>query len=272
MPRFLSPQTIFDSSQRLILSKARSGFVDFLVLKRALQRAEQSEISFSSRDPDFTGAMKDLAATFPQSEQHEIPATFKPFVKVFGTAGAVKYMTRKWTTNGPADTLAGPKWSSAVQIVGTNPRRGGLKLDYVPRLSGLILKTNGDLPSILDSAVWYYRATNLEDAYGDVADTTSLRDRLCEGFVSALGLTEEELVVLFDRVANPFEGMELAAILQDASADPQQYLPDLETGTGNLRDLVSSFTRLARRDDVRASMYRTNCFCDSPRHLVPNVS
>ncbi len=236
------------------MSKARSGFVDFLVLKRALQRAlqraEQGEISFSSRDSDFTGAMKDLAATFPQSEQYESPVHFKPFVKVFGTAGAVKYVTRKWTTNGPADTLAGPKWSSAIQIGGTNPRRGALKQGYVAHLPGLILKTNGDFPSVLDSAVWYYRSTDLEDAFGDVADTASLRDRLCEGFVSALGLTEDELSALFDSDANPFEGMELAAILHDTPADPQQYLPDLETGTGNLPDLVSSFTTLARRDDV----------------------
>lgn len=194
--------------------------------------------------------MKDLAATFPQSEQYESPVNFKPFVKVFGTAGAVKYVTRKWTTNGPADTLAGPKWSAAIQIVGTNPRRGALKQGYVSHLPDLILKTNGDLPSVLDSAIWYYRSTDLEDAFGDVANTAILRDRLREGFVRALGLTKDELSALFDSDTNPFEGMELAAILHDTPGDPQQYLPDLETGTGNLPDLVSSFTTLARRDDV----------------------
>ncbi len=56
-----------------------------------------------------TGAMVDLAATYPPGIGFAQPANFSPFVKVFGTAGAEKYVTRKWLTNGPADTLSGPE-------------------------------------------------------------------------------------------------------------------------------------------------------------------
>ena len=174
MAKFFTPLVLTGAIQRLVLSKARSGFVDFLVLKRALVRAGTVEISFSSRDPDFTGAMRDLAATFPAAEQHSMPAGFEPFVKVFGTANAEKYVSRKWTTNGPADTLSGPQWSSAVRIEGAKPRRGALKVEYIATLPELILKANGELPTVLDSAIWYYRATDIEEVFGTVTDIAVL--------------------------------------------------------------------------------------------------
>lgn len=250
MAKFLNPLVLTDAIQRLILSKARSGFVDFLVLKRSLVRAGTIEIPFSSRDPDFTGAMSDLAATFPSAEQHAMPASFEPFVKVFGTASSEKYVSRKWITNGPADTLAGPKWSSAVQIEGAKPRRGALKSEYIAKLPELILKANGELPTVLDSAIWFYRAADLEEAFGATTDVAALRENLCGGFIHELGLTIEELNVIFDQGANALEGMELTQILQDSAAAPQTYLPDLQIGTGNLPELVGAFVTLAGQKEV----------------------
>src|ERR1039458_8592487 len=132
MARYLSSETIRTAIQRLIDSRAKSGLVDFLVLKRALARASANEVPFSSTDANFTGAMSDLAATYPAGTVHAAPAKFSPFVKVFGTAGAEKYVTKKWLTNGPADTLSGPKWTTVVQIEGSKPRRGSLKADHEP--------------------------------------------------------------------------------------------------------------------------------------------
>ena len=250
MAKFFTPFVLTGSIQRLISSKARSGFVDFLVLKRALVRVKSIEIPFSSRDPDFTGAMRDLAATFPSAEQHAIPESFEPFVKVFGTANAEKYVSRKWITNGPADTLSGPKWSSAVQIEGAKPRRGSFKGEYMAKLPELILKANGELPIVLDSAIWFYRAANLEEAFGVTTDVGSLRENLCGGFIRELGLTTEELNVLFNQGANTLADMELTQILQDSAAAPQDYLPDLQLGTGNLSELVGAFVTLAGRKEV----------------------
>src|SRR5688572_4661888 len=114
MPMFLTSDVIRASAQRLIGSCAKTGLVDFLVLKRALIRAGVPEVPFSSTDSSFTGAMGDLAARFPAGVTREPARNVKPFVKVFGTAGAEKYVTKKWFTNGPADTLSGPKWKPVV--------------------------------------------------------------------------------------------------------------------------------------------------------------
>ena len=70
MARFLTSETIRAAAQRLIDSRAKSGLVDYLVLKRALARAGANEIPFSSTDANFTGAMSDLAATYPPGITH----------------------------------------------------------------------------------------------------------------------------------------------------------------------------------------------------------
>ena len=179
-----------------------------------------------------------------------MPAGFEPFVKVFGTANAEKYVSRKWTTNGPADTLSGPKWSSAVRIEGAKPRRGALKVEYIATLPELILKANGELPTVLDSAIWYYRATDIEEVFGTVTDIAVLCEKLRGGFIRELGLATEELNVLFDQGANALESIDVTQMLQDSAAAPQEYLPDLQIGTANLPELVGAFTSLAARKDV----------------------
>ena len=146
MATYLTPETIKASVQRFIDSRAKSGLVDFLVLKRALSRAGTNEIPFSSTDASLTGAMVDLAATYPPGIGFSQPANFSPFVKVFGTAGAEKYVTRKWLTNGPADTLSGPKWNSVVQIEGSKPRRGSLRVDYELHLATLFSRRGINCP------------------------------------------------------------------------------------------------------------------------------
>ncbi len=248
MPSFITSKILAESSARLTNSKAKSGFADFLVLKRAIQRSGSDEVPFSSVDSSFTGAMKDLTSTFPLLDIAGIPANFRPFVKVWGTAGAEKYLTRKYLTNGAADTLSGTNWSSVVQITGRKPRRGSLKGNHFASLPGIILKANGHLPSLLDSAIWYFRAADLEAKFGEIPDVASLCQQLRNGFVNELGLTNEEVVALFDQDANALEGLELDVILQDAVAAPQDYLPDLTTGSGNLPELVSAFIRLTDQE------------------------
>jgi MoxR-like ATPase len=248
MPRFITSTILSESSTRLINSKAKSGFADFLVLKRAIQRSGSEEVPFSSVDSSFTGAMRDMTSTFPLLDIAATPVSFKPFVKIWGTAGAEKYLTRKYLTNGAADTLSGTNWSSVVQITGRKPRRGSLKGNHFDSLPTIILKANGHLPSLLDSALWYYRATDLESKFGEIPDMASLCQQLRDGFVNELGLTEEELAVLFDRDANALEELNPEDILQDAVAAPQDYLPDLNTGSGNVSELVSSFTGLTAQE------------------------
>lgn len=246
MAQYLSSEVIRAATQRLIDSRAKSGLVDFLVLKRALARAHTNEVPFSSTDTNFTGAMSDIAATYPAGIVHPAPATFKPFVKVLGTAGAEKYVTKKWLTNGPADTLSGPKWTSAVvQIEGSNPRRGSLRTDHHQHLAALLLKAGNHLPLLSDAAIWYHRPTDLEARFGSMTDTPHLDERLRQSFIEELGLTAAETAVLFDAGTKPLNDQPLEAVLHEAVANPQDYLPDLGSDSGGLDGMLYAFEPIA---------------------------
>ncbi len=259
MKKFLSSETISASTQRLIHSKARDGLVHFLLLKRALARTQNKAVPFSSNDANFTGAMRDLAATYPPYIGLEAPPKISPFVKVFGTAGASKYVSGRWITNGPADTLSGPKWNSVVHLEKTRPRRGSLTADYVQHLSTLLLKSGHHLPTLTDAAIWYHRAIDTQKRFGNVSDTDQLDECLCTSFIKDLGLTDEEITLLFDVEAKPLIGLSLADVLRDEVADPQEYLPDLsdeDIGSGKLADMLIAFEKLANSAEVSLRLGR----------------
>lgn len=256
MAKYLSSETVSAATERLIDSRAKSGLVDYLVLKRALARAGANDVPFSSTDGKFTGAMNDLAATYPLGIGNPAPAKFSPFVKVFGTAGAEKYVTKKWLTNGPADTLSGPKWTSVVQIEGSNPRRGSLKGDHEQHLAALLLKAGSRLPALTDAAIWYHRADDLEARFGVPPDTAQLDQHLRESFIQELALTDDEIGALFDAQAQPLNAQPVEDVLRDAVANPQEYLPDLGGGSGELNDMLAAFETLANGEAVGLRLTR----------------
>lgn len=259
MKKFLSAETISSSTQRLIYSRVRDGLVHFLLLKRALARTQNQAVPFSSNDANFTGAMRDLAATYPPDIGLEAPTKISPFVKVFGTADASKYVSGRWTTNGPADTLSGPKWNSVVHLEKTRPRRGSLTTDYVQHLSTLLLKSGHHLPTLTDAAIWYHRAIDIHGRFGDVSDSDQLDERLRASFIEDLGLTDEEIALLFDVEARPLMGQPLADVLRDEVADPQDYLPDLgdeDTDSDELADMLAAFEKLANSTGVGLRLNR----------------
>lgn len=257
MSRFLSAETISASMQHLIDSRARDGLVHFLLLKRALTRAKTKAVSFSSNDANFTGAMRDLAATYPPGIGIEAAPSISPFVKVFGTAGASKYVSGRWTTNGPADTLSGPKWSSVVHLEKTRPRRGSLAENYAQHLGPLLLKSGHQLPTLADAAIWYHRATDVQARFGNMTDSVQLEEQLRASFIEDLGLTQEEIALLFDAEAKPLAGQSLAAVLEDEVADPRAYLPDLGGGNRELREMIATFEAVANGPTVGLRVSRT---------------
>ena len=238
MGYYLSPAIIKAAVQRLCDSRDRDGMVHFLLLKSALVRANANDIAFSSNDEHFTGGMKDLAATYPPETNDFVPANVKPFVKIFGTSGAEKYVSSRWTTNGPADALSGPRWNSVIQITGSRPRRGSFKPGYEAELPDLLLKAGQDMPSITDAAVWYHRAVNLETSGVTIADVAQLDQQLRDSFQKHLQLTNNEIAALFDTDAKPLDGIQLTDILSETVANPQDYLPDLDSPSGELDELL----------------------------------
>lgn len=250
MPKYLSSQTIGAAIKRLINSRAKSGFVDFLVLKRALARANAKEVPFSSNNEHFTSAMTDLAATYPPGIPSAAPVGSSPFVKVFGTADSEKYVTRKWLTNGPADTLSGPNWTGVVKIKSRNPRRGSLVTNHESSLASLLLKAGSHMPKLVDAAIWFYRNRDIDSSFGEANDAMQLGERLCVSFKNELELTNAEIEALFDAMDRPLENLPLSEIVTADIADPQDYLPDLGGGSGELNGMLAAFEASANDTSV----------------------
>ena len=187
MAQYLTAEIIKAAANRLIDSRARDGMVHFLLLKRALVRANANDVAFSSNDEHFTGGMRDLGGTYPEGTGFVAPPKVSPFVKVFGTAGAEKYVSGRWTTNGPADALSGPRWSAVVQINGNRPRRGSFRPDYETHLQSLLLKAGRHLPCLSDAATWYHRSTDVEARFGVMNDSVELNRHLKDSFAEDLG-------------------------------------------------------------------------------------
>jgi energy-coupling factor transporter ATP-binding protein EcfA2 len=263
MAQYLASEVIKQAAERLSASRARDGMVHFLLLKRALVRAKAEDVAFSSNDENFTGAMRDLAASLPPGTEKHADLGISPFVKVFGTAGADKYVSARWTTNGPADALSGPKWSSVVQIQGTRPRRGSFKSGYQAHLADLLLKAGQQLPSLTDAAIWYHRATDLEAAFGHVDDTKKLMEHLSKSFDQQLGLKTEEITTLFDSAESPFIEHPVNSLLTDEIASPLEYLPDLTIRIGGFEDMVQGFAEDCAAVGLRAEMQLVRRFLAS---------
>jgi hypothetical protein len=86
-----------------------------------------------------------------------------------------------------------------------------------------------------------------------VSDSEQLDELLRASFIKDLGLTEEEIALLFDAKAKPLMGQPLADVLRDEVADPQEYLPDLGdeiTRSGELTDMLAAFEKLANSVEV----------------------
>lgn len=259
MGRYLSAQVIEHAIERLAASRALSGFTDFLVLKRALVRSSGSSVAFSMKDSSFTKAMDDLAGTCPGGVDGVQLRDVRPYVKVFGT---LDYVSIKYKTNGAADTLSGPSWRSVVRTYDSRPRRGALEDGYVQHLASRLLKSGSYLPGLADAAIWYHRAIDLEASFGAIVDVEQLDDSLRASFIERVGLTPEEIDVIFDESARPLQGLELEDVLSDSVADPTDYLP-------------STQNEVAANDDLRHMLaaFQTKCNGESVSlHVGPQAS
>jgi len=247
MPKYLSATTISAAVQRLIDSRALGGFVDFLVLKRALVKTGSDAIELSMKNSNFTGAMNELAATRPHTTAGTTTAEVPPFVKVFGKAD---YLSAKYPSNGAADTLAGSNWRSIVRVFGKRPRSASLENGHDEHLASNLIKAGLLLPTLEDASIWYHRATDIEEIAGTSSDMATICKRLCEKFVNDLGLTSGELNALFQPVTGNLTGFEIADVLQDTPADPIDYLPKVQMRAELLEnETLSSSSALTVKND-----------------------
>jgi hypothetical protein len=261
MPSYLRPEVVREAAARLMSSRAQRGFLDFLVLKRALALSAANTVPFSKNDPNFTRAIRELAGLAQDATvAPDDPMALSAFFKVFGIAQPV---SAKMITNGSADTLSGPAWKQVVRLEGQRPRSGGLQPGYESHLERLLLKHVGDKPSIADSAVWFFRATDLDsNLTGTVRDGNDLLETLKAAFTQDLGLTEGELTRLFGSVQFPRESDPVSTWIQPTVAAPRTYLPP----RGEIEVLPAAGANFAREFDLACSAASTGI------RLQPNMA
>lgn len=274
MARYLQSNIIKAAVGRLGESRASKSMLHFLVFKRAIASGGNPVVSFSVNNPNLGGAVDDLTKCAMNGSP--LPAALRetPHINVFGSGhSAWQYLGANWRSNGTGPALSGAVWRGIVDVVSERPRNGKLSQGYESKLSGILLKAGSQLPVLTDAAIWYHRADDLEARFGSVADSAQLDERLRESFIEQLGLTDEEVAALFNTEARPLGNQPLGDVLRDTVADPQEYLPDLGGGSGELGEMLGEFETLATSATVglrvgRPLMLRLAAALGAKRFLI----
>jgi hypothetical protein len=185
--------------------------MDFLIFRRSLRLiaddpsiANKAGIALSMSNQHYMQAIKELME-WPVVEM-EPAERLLPYYNPFGTGGHENrgYRSPKYPSNGPSVTARGTGFSKITTLSGTNPSVLSFKPDYQENLPAILLKAGGGpLPILADVGVWYHRAADLSE-YAETSPAQLLA-RLASTTTDALGLSSEEVALLFDR-ALPDEG------------------------------------------------------------------
>lgn len=275
MARFINPEVLSVAIDRLLESRSSRSMLNFLIFKRAISLANSAIVSFSARSDSYlVKAVEDLAACSPNSTKLPHQLHKKPYINVFDSSGSPwLYLGSNWRTNGTGPALSGAVWRGVIDIVSERPRKGQLAEGYTQKLASVVMKAGTKLPGLTDAAIWYHRATDVQAQFGDVTDSAELDERLRASFIEALGLTNEEIALLFDVDAKPLAELPLSQILTETVADPQNYLPDLGGDNGELHELIAAFKAHANRPTVglrvnRALLLRFVAALGAKRFLI----
>jgi hypothetical protein len=198
---YLSAESVAESLGRLQRCSAQSRLCEFLIGLRTLALSDTDYAQVAESIPQFVQALNELTACVPAG----VPTTFdgEPYINPFGTARGRDtgrtYKSRKFPSNGPSNTMHG--WATQQNppfdiITDTRPkgiRRRAVTQDQLRKF--LLLSAAGldERPRLLDAAVWYFRATDLEARFG--AEPTE--EQLTAAFVDDVALTNDDVDALF---------------------------------------------------------------------------
>ncbi|MDB2685925.1 hypothetical protein N9Y42_01830 [Mariniblastus sp.] len=195
MTKYLSDTRIRLAVENLRSSRAAGGFVNFLILKRAIQLDPDSTVKLSKNDKPFQQAIDELTLW---SDAENSP---RPFIDVFGSINARNNGTKlkKYRSNGPADTYKG-SWNQIVEIRDGDPSKIAILLDNY--LDGIKERTvlkdaTRSMPKIADAAVWYFRREAIDKFIGRTNSQLSIESELVDTFSKRLALTQPEIAILF---------------------------------------------------------------------------
>ncbi|HEY0770506.1 MAG TPA: hypothetical protein VGD31_09250 [Sphingobacteriaceae bacterium] len=212
MSLYLSQQTLKEAVDRLAICAAQSSLADYLIFKRALKIAESKARSAREPIPDvvvtgtkaaaFVQAIEEFALT-PRDEA-DSKSIENPYYVPFGSKRdrTLGYRTLKFPSNGSSDTVS--RWQSRsakplTLVPDTSPKsyrfeqRTKKELEEFFGVKGATSNYSGEKPRLLDTAIWWFRSTNLEDRFGNEPTVEQLQ----QGFIEDFGLTETEISALF---------------------------------------------------------------------------
>jgi hypothetical protein len=182
---------------RLQQCAAQSRLCEFLIGLRTLALCGSDQVQVGESIPEFVQALNELTACEPEG----LPTTFdgKPYINPFGTARGRAYKSRRFPSNGPSNTMHG--WATDEDrpfdiITDTRPkgiRRRAITQDQLRRFFLLKGTDLDNRPHLLDAAVWYFRATDLDERFG--AEPTE--EQLAAVFVDDIALTSDDVDALF---------------------------------------------------------------------------
>lgn len=241
MGKFWSADRIRTAVDRLSDAGVQTRLQDFLIFKRAWARNKdahpgagdsQLEVVTGTRSADFVLAINEWTAR--TGEFDLLPSLDNPYFVPFAANRDTTngYRTKKYTSNGPSDTVA--RWQAMqikpfVLVPDTKPKAftfSPLTREELRSFFVLSATQQGgaELPRLTDVAVWWYRFTDLEQRFGSEIEMTTVVDT----FVNESQLNAIEVSALFadDRSDATSETEEaFAPEFAEHVADASLYLP-----------------------------------------------
>jgi len=213
MAVYLSVQTLRDAVERLGVCSAKPSLGDYLIFKRALiltreaQReageTESDEVVTGIKSTPFVQAINQL--TLRSAGAEDLENSTNPYYVPFGSMRDQThgYRSDKFPSNGSSDTVS--RWQSRgsaplVFVDRTSPKAYKFADRTVADLRTFFIVRNaqehfsGERPALIDTAVWWYRFSDLEERFGQALD----EDDLIRGLIDDLGLTGTEIEALFE--------------------------------------------------------------------------
>lgn len=224
MPIYFAAERIAAAVDALSDTRGKAALLDFLIVKRTLAIKGATQVAITQGESAYIQATKELAAV-----NHATPLATgadKFFFNVFASGDAKGgFRSGKYVSNGTGSTIGGNPWQAIIEFAGEKPRRVNLRAGYVQHLPDLLLKdaTSLSKPSLVETAIWNYRYTDIATVLGAVTDPVGRAKSLADRFVADYGLTPAEIAELFDDSDRTVDDSDLGP----AVAAPQDYIPGL---------------------------------------------
>jgi hypothetical protein len=199
MAQYITGERVRLAVDRLRQSRAATGMINFLILKRALAlNPPDGFVRLSTKDTHLQQAIDELS-WWPATKDDKAD---RPFANVFGTLSAKNNgtMSKKYRSNGPSDTFRKRTWEKVVETKQADESLAAkLTENYREELSRLTLVRDKDrpLPRLNDAAVWFFRGKDIEKLIGTERSPAAIEKILVMEFCKQANLDKEDCKLLF---------------------------------------------------------------------------